>query len=74
LYLVFPEAINDAGEIVGMAIVTSTGDSHAFLATPSDPSSAAANFVPDAPRVTTPRDLPESARKLLRRRLWMGRE
>jgi hypothetical protein len=71
LYLVFPFVINDGGEIAGMAIETSTGDAHAFLATPSKSASATAGFAPDAQRVTTPMALPESARKLLRRRLGM---
>jgi probable HAF family extracellular repeat protein len=34
LYLVFPSQINDAGEIVGLGVNTSTGEPHAFLATP----------------------------------------
>lgn len=36
LYLVFAFDINDDGEIVGQAVETSTGDVHAFLATPCD--------------------------------------
>lgn len=71
LYLVFPEMISDAGEIVGMAIETSTGDPHAFLATPVKSTGAAASFAPEVQRVTTPMALPASARKLLRRRLGM---
>ena len=47
LYLVFPEMISDAGEIVGMAIETSTGDPHAFLATPVKSTGAAASFAPE---------------------------
>ncbi len=74
LYLVFPGAINDAGEIVGMAIQTSTGDAHAFLATPSQAPAATAADAPDVQRVTTPMPLPESARKLLGRRLWIPRQ
>jgi probable HAF family extracellular repeat protein len=74
LYLAFAQAISDTGEIVGMAIQTSTGDAHAFLATPSKAAGATAtgSFAPEEQRVTTPMALPESARKLLRRRLWMG--
>jgi probable HAF family extracellular repeat protein len=36
LYLLFAFGINDAGEIAGLALQTSTGDVHAFLATPCD--------------------------------------
>ncbi|MGO9256288.1 MAG: hypothetical protein ACLQU1_08310 [Bryobacteraceae bacterium] len=74
LYLAFPQAIDDLGEIVGMAIQTSTGDAHAFLATPSKAAAATASFEPAEQRVTAPMALPESARKLLRHRLWMGRQ
>ena len=35
-YLVLALGINDAGEIVGMAIDQNTGDAHAYLATPRD--------------------------------------
>jgi uncharacterized membrane protein len=34
LYLVFAIAINNAGEIAGLAVDSNTGDPHAFLATP----------------------------------------
>ncbi len=74
LYLVFPESINDAGEIVGMAIQTSTGDAHAFLATPSQAPAATQAVAADLQRLTTPMPLPESARKLLRRGLWIPRQ
>ncbi len=37
LYPIFAEAINDAGEIVGQALQTSTGEIHAFVATPIGP-------------------------------------
>ena len=36
LYLLIAYAINDSGEIAGFGVETSTGDIHAFLATPCD--------------------------------------
>ncbi|HEY0777965.1 MAG TPA: hypothetical protein VGD56_08360 [Gemmatirosa sp.] len=35
LYLISPLVINDAGQIAGLAVVKSTGEAHAFLATPA---------------------------------------
>jgi probable HAF family extracellular repeat protein len=67
LYLAFPFVINDGGEIAGMAIETSTGDAHAFLATPVQAATATESLTPAEQRATTPMALPESARKLLRR-------
>jgi probable HAF family extracellular repeat protein len=43
LYLVIAYAINDAGEIVGQAVEKSTGDIHAFLATPARHQGSEAN-------------------------------
>jgi probable HAF family extracellular repeat protein len=57
LYLVNPRAINDWGQIVGWAVQISTGDFHAFLATPTWGSWA----ITERPRVV----LPENVRKLL---------
>jgi probable HAF family extracellular repeat protein len=39
LYLLLAISINDAGEIVGQAVQKSTGDVHAFLASPARPGS-----------------------------------
>ena len=72
LYLIWAFGINDSGEIAGMAIETSTGDVHAFLATPGKPAAATGVSPADALRVTTPMVLPESSRKLLRRRMGMA--
>ena len=36
LYLLFAFDISDAGDIVGQALETTTGELHAFLATPDD--------------------------------------
>ena len=71
-YLMWAFGINEAGEIAGMAVETSTGDVHAFLATPIKVAAAAsANDSAEAPRTTAPIVLPDSARKLLRRRVAM---
>ena len=67
-YLVFANRINDAGEIVGMAVDQRTGNMHAFLATPVPASSSASSSPAEEKR--SPRwHIPEIARKLLRRRL-----
>ena len=50
LYLLFATAINDAGEIVGKAVVKETGELHAFLATP-------ANAAPTVPKATASVDV-----------------
>lgn len=71
LYLIFPFQMNDAGEIVGMALVTATGDVHAFKATPVKASSATAKFTVDAERAARPMPIPESARRLIRQRIAM---
>jgi len=67
LYLVMPLAINDSGTIAGMAVVTSTGDVHAFVAVPVAGSAVAPKLEPEAARLTRPMPLPESARRLIRR-------
>jgi len=66
LYLIFPESINDAGEIVGTGLQTSTGETHAFVATPIPGSAAKAAVEPDLSR---PMVLPESVRKQVQQRL-----
>ena len=78
LYLLNAGSNNDWGQIVGSALVISTGEVHAFLATPiecedagADAATAAAGETAQRPNIT----LPESVRKLLqrRRRLIMPR-
>jgi probable HAF family extracellular repeat protein len=73
LYLMFPESINDAGEIVGLALQTSTGETHAFVATPTNPATATGSLSPAAGATTGPMVLPENARKQLQQRLRFGR-
>jgi probable HAF family extracellular repeat protein len=73
LYLMFAEGINDAGEIVGLALQTSTGETHAFVATPTSPATAAESLSPAAQGATSPMVLPENARKQLQQRLRFGR-
>lgn len=73
LYLVFAEGINDLGEIVGTAVDPSTGDTHAFLATPSKSTAASGSFSSVSPVSSSPMALPENARNLLQRRFGMGR-
>ena len=66
LYLVFGFGINDAGEIVGLAVDQRTGDTHAFLATPTRGGSSASESL------SSPWRISEKARSLLRRRLLVG--
>ena len=61
LYLAFPFVMNDDGEIAGMAIVTSTGDSHAFLAIPEKAVVTSAQVEPAMESATRPMPIPESA-------------
>lgn len=35
LYVIMPETINESGQIAGLAVVKSTGEVHAFIATPA---------------------------------------
>jgi probable HAF family extracellular repeat protein len=71
LYLLIAYAINDGGEIAGFG-VTSTGNIHAFLATPCD--GDADSVAPEAEETTarTRLVLSESAREILQR-LGFGR-
>lgn len=73
LYLLWASGgINDQGQIVGYALVISTGDIHAFLLTPSYGQGAgesAATAARQRPNVT----LPENVRKRLQRRARFGR-
>ncbi len=64
LYLLWASAINSSGQIAGFG-ATSTGDIHAFLATPG-------NARPDNESLVHPVTLPEEVRKLIRQRLPSG--
>ncbi len=67
LYLTLAYGINDEGQIVGIG-TTSTGETHAFLATPSygeaESESATMAASTERPKV----NLPENVRKMLQRR------
>jgi len=78
LYLLFANWINDSGEIVGLALETGTGNTHAFLATPCGNhissawcegdtvgTAAGLDHLMEGPKVV----LPENVRKTLQRRL-----
>lgn len=72
LFLLFAFAINSRGEIAGFG-VTSTGDVHSFLATPSNNAFTSESFSSEAQDVTGRMVLSEDARKLLQQRLPFGR-
>jgi probable HAF family extracellular repeat protein len=70
LFLLNATSINDRGQIVGGAL-TSTGEVHAFLATPRDSETDGESATTAAARKTVQRPnitLPENLRKLLERR------
>jgi probable HAF family extracellular repeat protein len=67
LYLAFALGINDVGEIVGLA-VDNSGDTHAFLAAPIHSEADSEGFSPAERRMTSPRAVPDSARRLLGQR------
>ena len=76
LYLLYALGINDAGEIVGFALETSTGDVHAYLATPrhgEDGSESAARAAQGVTSEYGQAALPENVRMLLQQRLPFGR-
>jgi probable HAF family extracellular repeat protein len=69
LFLLEAFKINARGQIVGLAFDTSTGEFHAFLATPSNEDVASAASVAQRQTSQRPRVvLPENVRKLLRQR------
>ncbi len=70
LYVILPLAINQAGQIAGLAVVKSTGEVHAFLATPA-PGGSGIRATHGA--AATRRRLPASVRGLLGRRAWLLR-
>ena len=65
--------INDAGEIVGFALQNSTGEVHAYLATPVHGKPSGENAAPAAHVKTSPMAVPENVRQMLRQRLPSGR-
>jgi len=66
LYLCFASGINSRGQIAGTAVVVSTGEAHAFLATPGD-----AKAITRAPRLQPPNARRSLCRKMLAR-CWSG--
>jgi probable HAF family extracellular repeat protein len=67
------ESINARGQIVGQAFQKSTGDVHAFLATPINARFGRDSASPAARGVTSPMVLSEDARRLLQQRVRFGR-
>ena len=73
LFLWYATGINSRGQIAGQAVVVSTGEWHAFLATPVENESDAtfaSGVTRERPKVTQP---PENVRKMLQRRFGSGR-
>src|ERR1035438_7001820 len=68
-YLVFASAINNAGEIVGLAVDQHTGDMHAFLATPAG---RGASPLPALQSSSSPWHISGKARGLLRQKGFIG--
>jgi probable HAF family extracellular repeat protein len=76
LFLVFASDINDQAAIVGFALQVSTGEVHAFLATPTHDDEASQSAAAAHRSETSERPkvvLPDSVRKLLQQRLPFGR-
>lgn len=83
LYLLIAYGINDSGEIAGFGVDASTGDAHAFLATPCDRSHSDTNWCKDETDATAANVdrtverptlvLSQSARKLVQQPLSFGR-
>jgi len=72
LFLWYAAGINSRGQITGMALEISSGEMHAFLATPVEGEShvpAASAQTRESPKVV----LPDSVRRLLRQRRGFGR-
>jgi len=68
-FLLIAGGINSQGEIVGLAMRISTGEVHAFLATPVQGSESTALPARGATSQSTKVVLPDNVRKLLRQRL-----
>jgi probable HAF family extracellular repeat protein len=63
-------SINSSGQITGNALQISTGEIHAYLATPNDTEDGSVSVTPfSRPKVV----LPENVRQLLQRRFGFGR-
>jgi len=76
LYLLSANGINARGQIAGLAFLPSTGEVHAYLATPSNGEAATESATAAAQSATDERPkvaLPENVRKLLQQRLRFGR-
>ena len=75
LYLLLADGINDAGEIAGFGVDTTTGNIHAFLATPCDQNHALTDWCKDdstggeRPRLVLSENSRKQLQKLLRFRL-----
>jgi hypothetical protein len=75
LFLIQACSINSRGEIVAIAIHKSTGDFHAYMATPKPSEGGGVSAAPteqgsgESTKVT----LPENVRELLQQRLLFGR-
>jgi len=72
LYVLSASSINSSGEIAGFGM-TSDGDMHAFLATPSSGEDTSGSFSSPAQNVTSPMSLSDDIRKTLQQRLRFGR-
>ncbi|SPF34160.1 hypothetical protein SBA4_1440003 [Candidatus Sulfopaludibacter sp. SbA4] len=72
LMLLWAVVINSRGEIVGFGM-TSNGDLHGYLATPSSGPDAGEDLSSAAQGVASPMLLPEDARGMLQQRLRSGR-
>ena len=68
LFLLEADDVNDRGQIAGLAFQISTGEGHAFLATPIN-GAVASETVTDAPSQRAKLVLPEKVRKMLRQRM-----
>jgi probable HAF family extracellular repeat protein len=76
LYLIYALGINDAGEIVGFALQTKTGELHAYVARPVHGKAGSESATPDAQTATTESRqvaLPENVGPTLRQRMLFGR-
>jgi probable HAF family extracellular repeat protein len=80
LYLTWADDINSSGQIVGLAIQKSTGQPHAFLATPCKQDGGEAQACEDGGEAPAARSesnlnivMPENVRQLIQQRIGMGR-
>ena len=72
LFLLCGLSIDSSGQIAGFGM-TSAGDVHAYLATPTSGEDTGEIVTSAVPRRTGPKDLPEDVRKMLLQRLRSGR-